>query len=398
MIRTQAERRAAMSAVKTGPAGPPGNRVLGLIPVLLLGLGVLACGLLQDGVVPGSSGSEGSPGSEESQGPAQEGETGGERAIASKGVAPGYDGAYKPVGFVNQGTLNAAVMPCTWVPLDSDEPAPVPSASTVATNPAGPGLWPNPSRFLSLPLGTYTWCIQYEDGDLDDDGLIDYFYFIDRREVTLGPDDRDELEFAREVNFTAPPGTGLETFSGTCAQAPQCALGGVTAYHVADPVQLESAAGDGFEYDLASITVFIDPQATSWIAWNNTPDVRLARESRPGEAFLGPGGFGTDDYIALTIAGPDGGMMTVELDQNDARGRWEGPQNVVYGDSQAAPDVFRQHPAFADPPSQEFFIDEGGSHTAAFTAPGDYTFTFSFRNRFTGSASHPDTWLLVSAP
>ena len=386
-----------MSDAKDRFARSLGNRTLVLALLPLLASVLAACGPLGQVDNQVLSGDDAPSDISESQGQAQE-EGGGEPLTALKALLPEYEGVFKPVGFVNRGTLDATVMPCTWTPLGSDAQVSPPSVSTVATNPAAPGLWPNPSRFLSLPLGTYTWCIQYEDGDLDGDGYIDYLYFVNTPKVTLSADDPDELEFARQVDFTAPPRAGTEIFSGICDGAPQCTLGGVTAFHVANPLQLETAAGEGFEYDLASITVFIDPQATSWIAWNNSAAVTLSRDSRIGEAFLGPGGFGTDDYITITITNPNGESMTVELDHNDAYGRWEGPQNVIFGDSQAAPDVFRQYPAFADPPNKEFFIDEGGSHETIFTVVGEYTFSFSFRNRFTGSASHPDTWLLVSAP
>jgi hypothetical protein len=283
--------------------------------------------------------------------------------------------------------------------MGAQEPAPPPSVSTISTEPGAPGLWPNPSRFLSLPLGTYTWCIQWDEGDQDGDGNIDYFYFIDDQAITLTEDDNDELDLAREVNFTAPPGAGTETFSGTCDEAPACRFGtGVSAYLIADALFEDFGGGEwtNYEYNSASITLFVDPEKTAWIAWNNLPEVSLGREARPVEAFLGPGGFGTDDYIAVTVINPEGETLTVELDHNDAQGRSEGPQNVIFGSAEVAPDVFRQNPNFADPPGKEFFINEEGSHNAIFTSAGEYEFQFSFRNRFTASASHPDIYLLVS--
>jgi hypothetical protein len=319
--------------------------------------------------------------------------------ITRKEPGPGPGEVSKPVGFVNHGTIDAMIMPCTWVPDGSQEPAPPPSASTISTHSGAPGLWPNPSRFLSLPLGTYTWCIQWDEGDQDGDGKIDYFYFIDRRTVTLTREDKDEPEFAWQVDFSAPPGPGTEIFPGTCGEAPACSFGsGVMAYLVAEALSQDFGSGEwtGVEYDAASISLVIDPATTEWIAWNNTPGVSLGRETRPGQAFLGPGGFGTDDYIDLTIVNPAGEVLTVKLDHNDPYGRWEGPQNVIFGSAAASPDVFRQYPAFADPPSKEFFIDESGSHNAIFTSAGEYEFRFSFRNRFTTSASHPDIYILVS--
>jgi len=319
---------------------------------------------------------------------------------AQRGLIPGYEGVYKPVGFVNHGSKGAMIMPCTWIPLGSQEQAPPPSASTISSPPGSPGLWPNPSRFLSLPLGTYTWCIQWDEGDQNGDGIIDYFFFIDDRPVTLTEEDSDDLEFARQVDFSAPPGSGTNIFSGTCDTAHACSEAGTIAHLVAK-ASAKDLGGSGqqanVEYDKASISLFIDPARTNWIAWNNLPGVSLTRKTRPGEVFLGPGGFGTDDYIAVTVTNPDGQSLTIELDHNDPYGRSKGPQNVIYGNAEAAPDVFRQNPNFADPPGKEFFLDEEGSHNSIFTSAGNYEFHFSFRNKFTSSVGHPDIYLLVSS-
>ena len=91
----------------------------------------------------------------------------------------GSSGKLKPVGFVNYGTIDAVVRPWTWMPLGSDVRATPVSASTVSSANDGIGDWPNTSRFLSVPMGSYTWCVDWEEGDIDDDGEIDYsHYFI----------------------------------------------------------------------------------------------------------------------------------------------------------------------------------------------------------------------------
>jgi hypothetical protein len=318
---------------------------------------------------------------------------------AQKASGENYEGVSRPVGFVNHGTIDAMVMPCTWIPEDSEQPLPAPSASTVATNPSAPGLWPNSSRFLSLPLGTYTWCIQFEQDERDNDGIIDTFYFIDAREVRLNERAPEQLEFARQVDFSAPPGPGTETYPGICAEAPQCIASGLQAIFVAGSAERQFGTGEtleGIEYDSASVSVFIDPESTLWIAWNNAPDVVLTREARPGERFLGPGGFGTDDFIRLTITDPDGFGVYQDLDFNDAHGCWDYTQNVIFGLPEDTPDVFRQYPAFAEPPNEEFFIDEKGAFGDIFTVAGDYRFDFSFRNKYSNSASHPDIYLLIA--
>jgi hypothetical protein len=153
----------------------------------------------------------------------------------------------------------------------------------------------------------------------------------------------------------------------------------------------------GEEYDSGSITVRIDPGTTAWVAWNNAAEPSLQRAERPGEALLGPGGFGTDDYIEVTVTNPDGEKLTVVLDRNDALGRSSGPQNVIFGAAGAAPGVVRISPPFANPPNQVTIFDEGGTHNEIFDRTGNYTFDFRFVNAYTNSGAHQDIYLLIAA-
>lgn len=156
------------------------------------------------------------------------------------------------------------------------------------------------------------------------------------------------------------------------------------------------ATGSSGEYDSAVVSTFIDQSKINWIAWNDAPQVELTRSSRPGEVFLGPGGFGTNDYITLTVVAPSGASQTINIDQNDNMGVSYGTQNVIFGCAGNAPDVFRQNPSFANPPNLERFLDEGGSHNAIFTEPGSYEFQFSFQSPY-GSGSHGNIYLLINS-
>ena len=151
----------------------------------------------------------------------------------------------------------------------------------------------------------------------------------------------------------------------------------------------------GAVYDTATVRIQIDPAKTSWVAWNNTPGVSVQRPERPGAVLFGPGGYGTDDHIELTVRAPGGATSTAILDRNDAFGRSSGPQNVIFGTAAAAPDVFRISPPFATPPSEVLIFDEGGTHNAVFTSAGEYEFTFKFINAFTGDGGHAAIYLLV---
>jgi hypothetical protein len=127
-------------------------------------------------------------------------------------------GDLKPVGFVNYGEFDATVQAYNYYPLGSSEPAPPSAASTVSSADDGGGDWPNSSRFISVPLGTYSWCIDWEEGDLDDDGQIDYFHYFQNDPTTLDDNDSDDLELAEEVAISAPPSTA-PIYAGKCTSA-----------------------------------------------------------------------------------------------------------------------------------------------------------------------------------
>jgi hypothetical protein len=123
---------------------------------------------------------------------------------------------YKPVGFVNHGTVAALVMPWTYVPQDPSMAAAAPETSTISFPPNVPGLWPNSSRFLSLPLGTYTWCYQWELGDINSDSIVEHAHTIDVRPVTLKATDSDFPEMGVSVDISIPPSTDI--LPGDCKQ------------------------------------------------------------------------------------------------------------------------------------------------------------------------------------
>lgn len=152
-------------------------------------------------------------------------------------------------------------------------------------------------------------------------------------------------------------------------------------------------------YDSASVTVFLNPALTSWVAWNNTPTVSFANAGC--SAFvggsgvcLGPGGFGTDDYIALTVTNPLSASLTLNLDQNTPFGNSFGVQNVIFGTAANAPDAIRISPSFGQPPNIVSIFNEAGPFSALFTVAGNYTFAFSFRDNSSGPSGHQSIYLL----
>lgn len=132
-------------------------------------------------------------------------------------VDPATDLPLKPVGFVNYGTINAKVQPWSYVALGSNQPQTPPNASTVSTAQGSSGDWPNSSRFMSLPLGTYTWCIEWEEDDQDGDGYFDIYHYIEESPTVLDENDSDDLAFAEEVAISAPPAEA-PIYDGKCGE------------------------------------------------------------------------------------------------------------------------------------------------------------------------------------
>jgi len=137
---------------------------------------------------------------------------------AGSSTSSGGEGDLKPVGFVNYGEFNATVRAWTYLPLGETEARPPSAASTTSTANSGSGTWPNTSRFISVPMGTYSWCIDWEEGDLDEDGQMDYFHYIEEGPTLLDENDSDDLNFAEEVAISAPPSTAPVS-KGKCPAA-----------------------------------------------------------------------------------------------------------------------------------------------------------------------------------
>lgn len=149
--------------------------------------------------------------------------------------------------------------------------------------------------------------------------------------------------------------------------------------------------GNGEEYDFASVTATFDPAKICWIAWNDTPTVSFTHADRPGKFLLyGGSGQGTNDEILLTVTDPDLNTDAQTIDKNSAAPDPIGIQNVIYGDAKYTPDVYRSRGGI------NYFLDEGGTHNGFInTIAGQYTFDFSFINRFGSDGSHNDIYLLI---
>jgi hypothetical protein len=70
-----------------------------------------------------------------------------------------------------------------------------------------------------VPIGTYTWCIDWEEEDKDEDGYFDYYHYMTVEPTVLDENDSDELEFAEEVSISAPP-VSATVYEGKCYEHP----------------------------------------------------------------------------------------------------------------------------------------------------------------------------------
>ena len=169
----------------------------------------------------------------------------------------------------------------------------------------------------------------------------------------------------------------------------------VLAATVSTPVAaqyLPANVASGLQYAWNSVSLYIDPASTNWIAWSDsfgTPPGTADPYACPPGSCIGRHGFGTDDFIRMTITGPTG-ALTLDIDHNDAYGNYTGPQMILFGTAAAAPDVYRR--GLYGP---THYINEGGAFNALFVSPGTYTFDFSFRNMYPYSNGHTNIFLLV---
>jgi len=167
-----------------------------------------------ESVIPDNPGEPGDSATSGSQGYAGDESASSDQSGQDSSSGADY-GELKPVGFVNYGEFDAAVRANSYIPLGETNPVFAPVASTVSSANSGSGTWPNTSRFISVPMGTYSWCIDWEEGDLDEDGQIDYFHYIEEGPTLLDENDSDDLDHAEEVAISAPPATA-PIFAGKC--------------------------------------------------------------------------------------------------------------------------------------------------------------------------------------
>lgn len=197
----------------------------------------------------------------------------------------------KPVGFVNYGTINATVRPWTYIPLGGQQYQSPISVSTVSAAQGTGGDWPNSSRFISVPMGTYTWCVDWEEDDKDGDGYFDYYHYFVTEPTFLDENDSDELEFAEEVAIVVPP-TTAPIHEGKCGESnisPQyiwvevgegdCVGIDVDSSKGPLPVNSKAALGitaicwDNVSYAHGNESIFCTYKSISWDACTGGPNI-----------------------------------------------------------------------------------------------------------------------------
>ncbi|HEY9075385.1 MAG TPA: hypothetical protein VIO61_02495 [Anaerolineaceae bacterium] len=127
---------------------------------------------------------------------------------------------HRPIGFINSGQWHAVVMPATWVidPNYAKIPWAFPITSTISFGMTAP-VWPNPSRYLLLPLGTYTFCYEWTDRqDKNKDGYTDWYHEYTPKSYMLKISSPEMPAMAEDVPIT----TNIQfPKSGRCPGAPR---------------------------------------------------------------------------------------------------------------------------------------------------------------------------------
>ncbi len=151
----------------------------------------------------------------------------------------------------------------------------------------------------------------------------------------------------------------------------------------------------GGEYHAASISVVIDPANTRWIAWNDNADVATAYAPCYKGYCLGAGGFGTDDFIVLTVTNPGGQSFSATIDNNDGFSFAIGPQQIIFGTAADSPDVLRDLNWGCPNTCKQVLNEAGVFGSNVFDTAGTYTFNFSFRDGPCCGHGHGPVYLLV---
>jgi hypothetical protein len=162
----------------------------------------------------------------------------------------------------------------------------------------------------------------------------------------------------------------------------------IIPYWVTDGVYVPNQ-GFGGNFHNASVSVYIDPAQTTWIAWHDKTEPTIVNNN----PFVGGYNWlGVDDYLNLTVTTPAGNTYTRRMDYNGSYGDPSGPQAVIFGAAPDAPNVERWN--FSQ---QHTTFDLPGLFNDVITDPGTYTFDFAFHDAWYGSYGHTDIYLLVDA-
>jgi len=185
---------------------------------------------------------------------------------------------------------------------------------------------------------------------------------------------------------TSPQKFALVT-AATVVLATCAASADIMATHIAD-----GSSG----YLNTTMSMFIDPARTSWVAWHDqtTPTIH------DGTAYVGDVSWiAVDDYFTLTITNPSGATLSGRMDYNDGMAVSSGPQAVIYGTAAGSPNVTRWgaswSPSYYPKTPYVKIFDEPGAFNSIFTTAGTYSFKFVSGNTGASYVSYPDMYLLA---
>ena len=165
----------------------------------------------------------------------------------------------------------------------------------------------------------------------------------------------------------------------------------ITSYKVTDAeIHVPAYYYGGLFNQAGTNDIYIDPDTTNWLAWNDIPNPHLIG----AQEYVGSiDWLGVDDYLYLTVTHvPSNYSSRRQMDYNNSGGWPSGTQAVIYGDAAVAPNVNRNRDPYRN-------IDEAGLFNDFFDTygAGDYNFHFEFWDGYSGSHRNPDVYLLVDA-
>jgi MYXO-CTERM domain-containing protein len=183
------------------------------------------------------------------------------------------------------------------------------------------------------------------------------------------------------------PLISLATAFSVAMACPHLASGAILADLIDTPFSTTSAAPNSV-YDSATLTIFLDPANTNWMALSIGTALRTDLPNLSGIPTIQSAQ--SDDAIRITATIGSATSSQITIEDNDAFNLRVGNQAIFFGS-------FSSVGSFNGFTTATYAgLPETGALTSFFNAQGagTYTLSVSFFNRFTNNAGHVNVYLL----